>query len=232
MKHSHAFKPVTRIGTRAGFRRQLPFPRHRRVSPLNPLTVSKLQHAVRQTSFATFKEYTDIVNDESKQLCTHSRPARDPHRVASHSDRGCRTRQGDREALRDRRHVVRLHQQGSARDAGHRDEQHRRTLEHGRRRRRRRAVQGQLAAAPSSRWRARVSASPPTTWSTPTNCRSRVAQGAKPGEGGQLPGHKVDETIARVRHSIPGVQSDLAAAAPRHLLDRGSGAADLRPEER
>ncbi|WP_425665418.1 glutamate synthase-related protein, partial [Escherichia coli] len=29
----------------------------------------------------------------------------------------------------------------------------------------------------------------------------KMAQGAKPGEGGQLPGHKVDATIARVRHS-------------------------------
>ncbi|HMP29409.1 MAG TPA: glutamate synthase-related protein, partial [Saprospiraceae bacterium] len=28
----------------------------------------------------------------------------------------------------------------------------------------------------------------------------KMAQGAKPGEGGQLPGHKVDETIARIRH--------------------------------
>ena len=33
----------------------------------------------------------------------------------------------------------------------------------------------------------------------------KMAQGAKPGEGGQLPGYKVDETIARVRHSTPGV---------------------------
>src|SRR5438105_5969542 len=33
----------------------------------------------------------------------------------------------------------------------------------------------------------------------------KMAQGAKPGEGGQLPGHKVDENIARVRHSTPGV---------------------------
>ena len=60
----------------------------------------------------------------------------------------------------------------------------------------------------------------------------KIAQGAKPGEGGQLPGHKVDEVIARVRHSIPGVRSDFAAAASRHLFDRRSGAADLRPEER
>ena len=56
----------------------------------------------------------------------------------------------------------------------------------------------------------------------------KIAQGAKPGEGGQLPGHKVDETIARLRHSTPGRRPDLAAAAPRHLLDRGPGPADPR----
>jgi glutamate synthase domain-containing protein 3 len=41
-----------------------------------------------------------------------------------------------------------------------------------------------------------------------------MAQGAKPGEGGQLPGHKVDETIARVRHSTPGV--GLISPPPHH----------------
>ena len=60
----------------------------------------------------------------------------------------------------------------------------------------------------------------------------KMAQGAKPGEGGQLPGHKVDKAIAAVRHSTPGRRPDLAAAAPRHLFDRGSGAADPRPQER
>ena len=59
-----------------------------------------------------------------------------------------------------------------------------------------------------------------------------MAQGAKPGEGGQLPGHKVYPWIAKVRHSTPGVGPDLAAAAPRHLLHRGPGPAHLRPEER
>ncbi|OIO54106.1 MAG: glutamate synthase large subunit [Alphaproteobacteria bacterium CG_4_10_14_0_2_um_filter_63_37] len=42
----------------------------------------------------------------------------------------------------------------------------------------------------------------------------KVAQGAKPGEGGQLPGHKVDEIIARVRHSTPGVS--LISPPPHH----------------
>ena len=57
----------------------------------------------------------------------------------------------------------------------------------------------------------------------------KMAQGAKPGEGGQLPGHKVDGYIASVRHDDARSRADLAAAAPRHLLDRGSEAADLRP---
>ena len=42
----------------------------------------------------------------------------------------------------------------------------------------------------------------------------KVAQGAKPGEGGQLPGHKVDRAIAAVRHSTPGV--GLISPPPHH----------------
>jgi glutamate synthase domain-containing protein 2/glutamate synthase domain-containing protein 1/glutamate synthase domain-containing protein 3 len=42
----------------------------------------------------------------------------------------------------------------------------------------------------------------------------KMAQGAKPGEGGQLPGHKVDKMIARVRYSTPGV--DLISPPPHH----------------
>ncbi|MDO9433172.1 MAG: glutamate synthase large subunit, partial [Phenylobacterium sp.] len=42
----------------------------------------------------------------------------------------------------------------------------------------------------------------------------KMAQGAKPGEGGQLPGHKVDKNIARVRHSTPGV--GLISPPPHH----------------
>ncbi|OQW32396.1 MAG: glutamate synthase subunit alpha [Nitrospira sp. HN-bin3] len=42
----------------------------------------------------------------------------------------------------------------------------------------------------------------------------KMAQGAKPGEGGQLPGHKVDENIARFRYATPGVQ--LISPPPHH----------------
>ena len=47
-----------------------------------------------------------------------------------------------------------------------------------------------------------------------TELQIKIAQGAKPGEGGQLPGHKVDEWIAKVRHSTPGV--GLISPPPHH----------------
>ena len=42
----------------------------------------------------------------------------------------------------------------------------------------------------------------------------KMAQGAKPGEGGQLPGHKVSEYIAKLRYSVPGV--GLISPPPHH----------------
>ena len=42
----------------------------------------------------------------------------------------------------------------------------------------------------------------------------KMAQGAKPGEGGQLPGHKVSEYIGFLRHSVPGV--GLISPPPHH----------------
>jgi glutamate synthase (NADPH/NADH) large chain/glutamate synthase (ferredoxin) len=45
----------------------------------------------------------------------------------------------------------------------------------------------------------------------------KMAQGAKPGEGGQLPGGKVSEYIGKLRYSVPGV--DFTPATPRYLFD-------------
>ena len=42
----------------------------------------------------------------------------------------------------------------------------------------------------------------------------KIVQGAKPGEGGQLPAHKVTELIARLRHAVPGIQ--LISPPPHH----------------
>ncbi len=47
-----------------------------------------------------------------------------------------------------------------------------------------------------------------------TDLQIKMAQGAKPGEGGQLPGHKVDDYIGWVRHTTPGVE--LISPPPHH----------------
>jgi len=49
----------------------------------------------------------------------------------------------------------------------------------------------------------------------------KMAQGAKPGEGGQLPGHKIDEVIAKLRFSY------LSPPTPRYLFHRRPGATHL-----
>jgi glutamate synthase domain-containing protein 2 len=73
---------------------------------------------------------------------------------------------------------------------------------------------GDSRGARSSRWPPGASASPATTWSTADEIQIKMAQGAKPGEGGQLPGHKIDEYIAKIRYSTPGV--GLISPPPHH----------------
>ena len=60
----------------------------------------------------------------------------------------------------------------------------------------------------------------------------KMAQGAKPGEGGQLPGPQGLSVDREGPLLDARRRPDFAAAAPRHLFHRGSGAADSRPEER
>ena len=153
----------------------------------------------------------------------------------------------------------------SARHAGHRDEPHRRQEQHRRRRRGPGALppgaQGHPDQAGPDAWRDVigkdvVEVDYPAA-STATRCarsikqvasgrfgvtaeylssadqiQIKMAQGAKPGEGGQLPGGKVVRVHRQAALLGAGRRPDLAAAAPRHLLDRGPGAADPRPEER
>src|SRR5438445_4655405 len=69
-KHEHAYRPLTEFETELAVGGSY----HQRVNGeyhlLNPLTISKLQQAVRQDSFQTFQEYTDLVDKQSSNLCT------------------------------------------------------------------------------------------------------------------------------------------------------------------
>ena len=134
-----------------------------------PDSIAKLQHATRSGSCATFKEYSRLINDQNEQLLTLRGLFRIREAAHAGAARGSRAGEGDREALRDRRDVARLDLARGALDARHRDEPHRRQVQHRRGRRgpdplRRRSPTATRCARRSSRWRRAASASPPSTW--------------------------------------------------------------------
>ena len=144
----------------------------------NPETVQKLQHATRTGQYSVYREFTRGRQRSEPGARHAARPARFQERPDADADRRGRAGRGDPQALRDRRDVVRLDQPGGARDDRHRDESPRRQVEHRRRRRGSGALSAATptatrGAAPSSRSRRPASASPASTWSTPTTCRSR-----------------------------------------------------------
>ena len=110
-----------------------------------------------------FKEYTALVDDQSQRLATLRGLFELREGVArAGADRRGRAGQRDRQALLHRRDVLRLDLEGGARDPRHRDEPHRRQVEHRRGRRGPRPLLARptatCAAARSSRWRRAASA--------------------------------------------------------------------------
>ena len=104
---------------------------------------------------------------------------------------------------------------GGARDPGHRDEPARRQVEH------RRGRRGRRPAARPGRRRSAIKQVASGRFGVTSeylvnadDIQIKMAQGAKPGEGGQLPGHKVYPWIAKTRHSTPGV--GLISPPPHH----------------
>ena len=123
----------------------------------NPRTVFKLQHATRAKRFDVFREYTEAVDDQSERLATlrgllRLRPAEGGPVPIEEVEPAI----GDHDPVLDRGHVVRVDLGRGPRDTRHRDEPHRRPLQHRRGRRGPRPVPcptrtATCGAAPSSR---------------------------------------------------------------------------------
>jgi hypothetical protein len=127
--------------------------------------------------------------------------------------RGSRARGGDLRAFRLGRHEPRRAVAGGARGAGDRDEPPRRALEL----RRGRRGPARYGTEKISKIKQVASGRFGVTAEYLVNAevlQIKIAQGAKPGEGGQLPGHKVNEMIARLRYARPGV--GLISPPPHH----------------
>jgi glutamate synthase (NADPH) large chain len=218
MKHEHAFRPFTENETELSVGGSY----HQRVGGeyhlLNPLTISKLQQAVREDSFKTFQEYTDLIDKQSANMATlrslmklkkSEKPvALDEVEPAKEIVKRFTTGAMSFGSISKEAHetlAIAMNRIGGKSNTGEGGEDEERFKPDASGDLRRSAVK-QVASA-----RFGVTAN---YLVNADELQIKMAQGAKPGEGGQLPGHKVDDVIARIRHSIPGV--GLISPPPHH----------------
>ena len=218
MKHAHAFQKHSDNETELDVGGQYHYRVRGEFHLFNPLTVAKLQHAVRQSKFETFQEYTQLINDQSKQLCTlrglmELRTSTKPIPIdevepASEIVKRFATGAMSYGSISKEAHetlAIAMNRIGGRSNTGEGGEDAERFKPDANGDSRRSSIK-QVASG-----RFGVTAE---YLVNADELQIKVAQGAKPGEGGQLPGHKIDETIARVRHSTPGV--GLISPPPHH----------------
>jgi glutamate synthase (NADPH/NADH) large chain len=218
LKHEHAFRTLTECETELVVGGNY----HQRVDGeyhlLNPLTISKLQQSVRQESFQTFQEYTELIDKQSANLCTlrglmKVKTAETPvpiEEVEAAKEIVKRFTTGAMSfgSISKEAHetlAIAMNRIGGKSNTGEGGEDEERFKSDTSGDLRRSAVK-QVASA-----RFGITAN---YLVNADELQIKMAQGAKPGEGGQLPGHKVDDVIARLRHSIPGV--GLISPPPHH----------------
>ena len=185
---------------------------------LNPQTVSKLQHAVQGGRYETFEEYARLIDEQNSKLCTlrglmtlktTPRPIPiDEVEPASEIVKRFATGAMSFGSISAEAHetlAIAMNRIGGRSNTGEGGEDEARFIPLPNGDSKRSAVK-QVASG-----RFGVTAN---YLVNADELQIKVAQGAKPGEGGQLPGHKVDSTIARVRHSVPGV--GLISPPPHH----------------
>jgi glutamate synthase (NADPH/NADH) large chain len=185
----------------------------------NPKTVFKLQHATRTGQYRIFKEYTALVNDRSRQVATLRglfafrsgvRPAVPLDEVESAAEIVRRFSTGAMSygSISAEAHetlAIAMNRLGAKSNTGEGGEDPERftPLDNGDSKR------SAIKQVASGRFG--------VTSEYLTNAddlQIKMAQGAKPGEGGQLPGHKVYPWVAKTRHSTPGV--GLISPPPHH----------------
>jgi len=218
MKHEHAFRPVTDFETELPAGGSYHYRTNGEYHLLNPLTISKLQHAVRESSFKTFQEYTELIDEQSRNLATlrsmlQIRKSEEPIPIeevepAKEIVKRFTTGAMSFGSISKEAHetlAIAMNRIGGKSNTGEGGED-----------------EGRFKADPNGDLRrSAVKQVASARFGVTTNylvnadeLQIKMAQGAKPGEGGQLPGHKVDDVIARLRHSIPGV--GLISPPPHH----------------
>ncbi len=184
----------------------------------NPQTIHLLQHAVRTGDYHTFKKYSKLVNDQNEKACTlrsllefsSGRTAVSLEEVEPAENIYKRFATGAMSfgSISWEAHTtlaIAMNRLGGKSNTGEGGEDEARyvPLPNGD------SMRSSIKQVASARFGV-------TSYylTEADELQIKMAQGAKPGEGGQLPGHKVDDWIGRVRHATPGV--GLISPPPHH----------------
>src|SRR5271157_4632611 len=218
LKHEYAFQPLTESETELVVGGHYQFRENGEYHSVNPATISKLQQAVRQNSPATFQEYTDLIDEQSRHLCTlrglfqlkySAKPVPiDKVEPAKEIVKRFTTGAMSFGSISKEAHetlAIAMNRLGGMSNTGEGGEDEERFKPDANGDSRRSAVKQVASGRFGVTAHYLVNAD---------EIQIKMAQGAKPGEGGQLPGHKVDEIIARTRYSIAGV--GLISPPPHH----------------
>ena len=184
---------------------------------LNPNAIGLLQHATRSNDYATFKKFSQYADMESTRQCTlrglfnfkktTAIPITEVEPVEAITKRFCTGAMSIGSISREAHETlaIAMNRLGGRSNTGEGGEDSVRYIpdENGDSRR------SKIKQVASGRFGVNS-----FYLANADELQIKVAQGAKPGEGGQLPGHKVSEYIAKIRHSTPGV--GLISPPPHH----------------
>ena len=217
-KHRFAFQPLTEHETDLLVGGRYQYRAGGEYHLLNPDSISKLQRAVRENNSTSFEEFAKIADDQSRNLCTlrgllklkYAATAIPLEEVEPAKEIVKRFTTGAMSfgSISKEAHetlAIAMNRIGGMSNTGEGGETEDRFTPDANGDLRRSAVK-QVASG-----RFGVTAN---YLVNATEIQIKMAQGAKPGEGGQLPGHKVDKLIAQMRYSIPGV--GLISPPPHH----------------
>ena len=221
LRHARAFGPRSTDGPgddRLDAGGEYQWRRDGEIHLFNPETVFKLQHATRSGQYSIFKEYTTLVDNQSAARATLRGlfallPAREPVPFAEVEPVEAIVRRFSTGAMSygsisQEAHetlAIAMNRIGGKSNTGEGGEDPSRNVPDVNGDSRRSAIKQVASGRFGVTSEYLVSAD---------DIQIKMAQGAKPGEGGQLPGHKVYPWIAKVRHSTPGV--GLISPPPHH----------------
>ncbi|GIW45796.1 MAG: glutamate synthase, large subunit [Candidatus Binatia bacterium] len=217
MRHHEAYEVAPNLDGELDPGGQYQWRRRGEYHMYNPDTIAKLQHACRTGNYRLFKEYSRLVNEQSRQLCTirgllRFKPGKpiplSEVEPASEIVKRFKTGAMSLGSISREAHetlAIAMNRIGGKSNTGEGGEDPVRYIPDPNGDSRRSAIKQVASGRFGVTSHYLVNAD---------EIQIKMAQGAKPGEGGQLPGHKVDQYIASIRYSTPGV--GLISPPPHH----------------